>query len=247
MDKLKILLALVFLIFLSSNSLAVKKRTDHTLHKKPIQTEKKINKKKVEREEILELEEKRGESNHKGNNLWSTVKQGGVMIFFLIFLGLIGLTIIIERIIYYLRKGLWKKERVVEYLSEVASNSKSKFKEQLEEELRDAWQLYLNKMERGLVLLNGIGGVAPIIGFLGTVLGMIKAFAAIAAATTVNAKVVAVGIQIALVTTAGGLIVAAPLLASFYFFSHIIQHISTQADKFISRAVTRLPSFLDQK
>ena len=70
---------------------------------------------------------------------------------------------------------------------------------------------------------------------------MISAFSSIAAATTVNAKVVAVGIQIALVTTAGGLMVAAPSLAFFYLFSHLIQNHYASTNELINGLCEKLP------
>ncbi len=186
-------------------------------------------------------------TNLKSENLFATVKQGGPLMIFILLLGLAGLTIVIERTIYYIKNSTWKKKTLEEYLIKAADRSESKYREQLDDELRDAFQLYVNRAEKGMALLNGIGNVAPIVGFLGTVIGMISAFAAIAAATTVNAKVVAVGIQIALVTTAGGLIIAAPLLASFHLFNHIIQNIYKYADEIIFEKVSSLPSFLDHK
>jgi biopolymer transport protein ExbB len=116
----------------------------------------------------------------------------------------------------------------------------------MEDEVRGAFALYASSMERGLALLSGIGNVAPMVGFLGTVVGMIGAFASIAAATTVNAKVVAVGIQMALVTTAGGLIVAAPTLTFFYFITHVIQARYSRAEELASAAAEKLPRLSDK-
>jgi biopolymer transport protein ExbB len=70
-------------------------------------------------------------------------------------------------------------------------------------------------LEKGLTILASVSTIAPLIGFLGTVSGMINAFDAIANADQVNAKVVAGGIKEALITTAAGLIVALPAM-SFY-------------------------------
>ncbi len=70
-------------------------------------------------------------------------------------------------------------------------------------------------LERGLAILASVSTIAPLIGFLGTVSGMINAFDAIANADQVNAKVVAGGIKEALITTAAGLVVALPAMA-FY-------------------------------
>lgn len=177
----------------------------------------------------------------EGDNLFATVKQGGPLMIFLILLGIVAMTIIIERLIYYTKNSVWKGQQIEEELREKAKESKAQYKEDLEDDLKAYFSIYTNKLERGLALLSGIGNLAPIAGFLGTVIGMISAFAAIAAAITVNAKVVAVGIQIALVTTAGGLFVAAPTLAFFYLFTHVIQNRFSHAEEIINEVTEGMP------
>ncbi len=66
-------------------------------------------------------------------------------------------------------------------------------------------------LDRGMALLAGLITVAPFFGFLGTVTGMIGAFAAVAALGEMEPTVVASGISEALITTQAGLILAAPL------------------------------------
>jgi biopolymer transport protein ExbB len=73
----------------------------------------------------------------------------------------------------------------------------------------------LTFLDRGMGLLGGIITVAPFFGFLGTVTGMIRAFAAVAAVGEVEPTVVASGISEALITTKWGLIIAAPLSIIF--------------------------------
>jgi len=73
-------------------------------------------------------------------------------------------------------------------------------------------------LERGLTLLASVSNVAPLLGFLGTVSGMISAFSAIAAAEQVSAKLVAKGIEEALITTAAGLMIAVPVTVFYSFF-----------------------------
>jgi biopolymer transport protein ExbB len=65
---------------------------------------------------------------------------------------------------------------------------------------------------RFLLVLSTIATVAPLLGLLGTILGMITAFESIARAGTGDPQVVASGISVALITTAGGLIIAIPSL-----------------------------------
>lgn len=80
----------------------------------------------------------------------------------------------------------------------------------------------LGFLERGLVVLATIANVAPLMGFLGTVAGMISAFGAIAEAGQVEASLVAGGIKVALITTATGLAIAVPVnIAYNYFVSKI--------------------------
>ena len=77
-------------------------------------------------------------------------------------------------------------------------------------------------LENGLVWLATISNVAPLLGFLGTVLGMIEAFNAIELAGEVDATLVAGGIKVALITTAAGLAIAIPInVAHNYFVSRI--------------------------
>ena len=80
----------------------------------------------------------------------------------------------------------------------------------------------MSKLEKGLIVLATITNVAPLLGFLGTVLGMISAFQAIEAVGEVEATLVAGGIKIALLTTAFGLLIAIPVSVGHnYFVSRI--------------------------
>jgi biopolymer transport protein ExbB len=76
----------------------------------------------------------------------------------------------------------------------------------------------LGFLERGLVILATIANVAPLMGFLGTVAGMILAFDSIAKAGDVDPSLVAGGIKVALLTTAAGLVIAVPVNIGYNFF-----------------------------
>lgn len=80
----------------------------------------------------------------------------------------------------------------------------------------------LSKLESGLVILATLTNIAPLLGFLGTVIGMIQAFQAIEVAGEVEATLVAGGIKVALLTTAAGLTIAIPVsIGHNYFVSRI--------------------------
>jgi biopolymer transport protein ExbB len=96
----------------------------------------------------------------------------------------------------------------------------------VKEAIETAGSIETSFLERGLVAIATVAQVAPLLGFLGTVSGMISAFASIAAAEQVSAKVVASGIEEALITTATGLIIAIPASIGHSFFV-------SQIDRFV--------------
>ena len=89
---------------------------------------------------------------------------------------------------------------------------------ELETAVATTGTIELGFLERGLVILATIANVAPLMGFLGTVSGMILAFAAIEAAGNVDPALVAGGIKVALLTTAAGLVIAVPVNIAYNFF-----------------------------
>jgi biopolymer transport protein ExbB len=98
--------------------------------------------------------------------------------------------------------------------------------EAVERAIETAGTIETSFLERGLIWLATLATIAPLLGFLGTVSGMIRAFNAIAEAEQVNAKLVASGISEALITTATGLLIAIPIQAFHNFFV-------AQIDRFI--------------
>jgi len=94
--------------------------------------------------------------------------------------------------------------------------------EEVEKAVENAGILEMSFLEKGLIALATTINLAPMLGFLGTVVGMIKAFQAIEAAGEVEPTIVAGGISIALITTASGLAVAIPIqLINNFFVSAI--------------------------
>ena len=94
--------------------------------------------------------------------------------------------------------------------------------ERADQTVTHAGRIEMAFLEKGLVVLATIANVAPLIGFLGTVAGMILAFGAIEMAGEVEATLVAGGIKVALITTAAGLTIAIPVnIAHNYFVSKI--------------------------
>jgi len=91
-------------------------------------------------------------------------------------------------------------------------------KDEVERALQDASAHELAQLERGLPVLATIAMIAPLLGFLGTVTGMINSFEALAAVGLNNPAAVARGISQALITTAAGLMIAIPVQMAYNYF-----------------------------
>ncbi|MCG8669908.1 MAG: MotA/TolQ/ExbB proton channel family protein [Pseudomonadales bacterium] len=96
----------------------------------------------------------------------------------------------------------------------------------MKESIVDTASHEIHEMGRFLNLLGSIAAITPLLGLLGTVIGMIKVFNAIVMEGTGNAAVLAGGISEALYTTAAGLAVAIPALFFHRFFSRRIDEIA---------------------
>jgi biopolymer transport protein ExbB len=94
--------------------------------------------------------------------------------------------------------------------------------EEVAKAIEDYGSVEMSKLERGLSWISLFIALAPMLGFMGTVIGMISAFDDIAEANTINASIVAGGIKIALITTVSGLVVAIILQV---FYNYILSKI----------------------
>lgn len=105
--------------------------------------------------------------------------------------------------------------------------------------MQNQGQLEISKFEKNLNVLASASGAAPMLGFLGTVVGMIMAFFEISNVTgAVSPKLLASGIYTAMATTAVGLFIGIPA----YFFYNILV---TNVDRLVLKIQTHVNDFLD--
>jgi biopolymer transport protein ExbB len=175
--------------------------------------------------------------------MWDYFEKGGPVMWPLLALSILGVTVVIWRW-WVLRQvtrnvpGFMKelRARLVEgdvagaiqvcdnFPSPVSSIVKAGLvrygrpKDEIERALEDASAHELAVLERGLPILATIAMVAPLLGFLGTVTGMINSFEALASVGLNNPAAVAKGISEALITTAAGLIIAIPIQMAYNYF-----------------------------
>ena len=98
-----------------------------------------------------------------------------------------------------------------------ALSNRHRPRELIKEAVEDTGRHVVHELERFLNTLGTIAGIAPLLGLLGTVIGMIKVFSAIMLHGVGNANELAGGISEALITTAAGLTVAIP---SYFFYRY---------------------------
>ncbi len=107
--------------------------------------------------------------------------------------------------------------------------------EMVEKSIISYGSVEMGRLERGLVWISLFISLAPMLGFMGTVLGMIEAFNAIEAAGDISPSLVAGGIKVALLTTVAGLIVAVILQVFYnYLVSKIDSLVNDMEDASIS-------------
>tara|TARA_R110002167_G_scaffold51080_2_gene148123 strand:+ start:926 stop:1567 length:642 start_codon:yes stop_codon:yes gene_type:complete len=178
------------------------------------------------------------------------LKPGGIIMFPLLLCSVLALAIIIERF-WTLRvsrlapkslvQGLWtsirKKElnaRKIKELKEAAplgrvlaaglinaKHGRDIMKESIQEEASHV----VHEMERFLTALGTIAVITPLLGLLGTVIGMIKVFAQLQLEGAGNAAALAGGISEALITTAAGMTIAIPALIFHRYFLRRVDEI----------------------
>ena len=201
-------------------------------------------------EEVVDLFGGSGEEVPLHQALKTKFIEGGPAFMSLVLICLIlGLALAIERILYlaFSKTNTVKlldkveaalKEGGVEKAKEVCRNTRgpvaSIFYQGLlradqgvdvvEKTIVSYGSVQMSLMEKGLSWISLFIAIAPSLGFLGTVIGMIQAFDAIQAAGDISPNVVAGGMKVALITTVGGLIVAVILQL---FYNYILSKIDT--------------------
>jgi biopolymer transport protein ExbB len=182
-------------------------------------------------------------------NLTERVQQGGTVGYLIIALGIIGLLIALERMVVLsiasrkvsaqLSNDTPNDDNALGRVLGVYSSNKSVDTETLELKMSEAIFKETPALNRALLFIKIIGVVAPLMGLLGTVTGMIQTFQAITLYGTGDPKLMAGGISQALVTTVLGLTVAIPMVLLHTLVSgrskRIVQVLQEQSAGIIAR------------
>lgn len=204
-------------------------------------------------------------TEQEGISVWELTMKGGWLMFPLFLLSLIAVYIFFERLVViqkttridprfmdqianYIResridaaRALCQHENTpIGRMVDKGISSLGRPLADIREAIENTGNLEISRLERGMPILATIAGGAPMVGFLGTVIGMVQAFYNMAASGsgTINMSMLAGGIYTALITTVAGLIVA--ILAYFGF-----NYLTTSVKNFVNKLEKNTIYFID--
>lgn len=199
--------------------------------------------------------------------MWEIVRAGGLFMWPIILCSIIAAAIVFERLWTLQRRRVvppdltrrvWQlveagqiNEKVIAALHEnspmgrllaTGLTNRHRSREILMERLEDAGRHVVHDLDRFLNTLGTIAGVSPLLGLLGTVMGIIKAFNAISLGGMGDPKLLSGGISEALITTAAGLCVAIPSLIAYRYLRGRVDGVVVQMEKDVVRFADALES-----
>ena len=202
-----------------------------------------------------------GPAPEKAATLWELLVSGGVCMIFLAMLsiGAVALVIhhfrnvvpdkltppdFIENLLMLLEKKEYEKavsvcrqqENLVSAIALKGLQKISKGKAVVEEAIQYEGKARLEQLWQNLTYLGDIAVVAPLLGLLGTILGIIEAFGYFKA-STISPGVLTGGLAKAMVNTVFGLVIAVPSLVFFAYFRGRLSHVTTNAERAASEIV----------
>lgn len=201
-------------------------------------------------------------------DVWQFLLKGGIMMIPLALCSIVALAITIEKSLSLRRKiviipevvnilenikgpddvGLAlsiceKHEGPFANVIRVGLESRHLPKEEIKETLVDAGRQEVRTLERGLVILETVAGISPLLGLLGTVIGILKVFNVISTLGVGQAAALSGGISEALITTVVGLVIGIPAVVVFNYFTHKAENFIMDIEKYSSALLKTVTSF----
>ena len=195
-------------------------------------------------------------------------QKGGPLMYPLLFLGVLAVAFIIERLYSLSFRKTFPVKKIEEisfYIQEkrfpeaitIAKNTNSiatamisglleayikgrKTPDQLRTVAEEIARAEIPKLEGYVNAIGAIAAIAPLLGFLGTVTGMIQVFEALSVEGLSNPEVLSSGISQALITTAFGLSIAIPSLAAYWYFRSKLSFVVSQLENLATELVYQL-------
>ena len=164
-------------------------------------------------------------------SIFDYIHQGGTIMYILLFLNVVGFAIMISKFLIFNKetKNINKtvsglKQRVDHFREEKGQNS-------VVELAKQELNYEISTMEKGLNTIKIIATISPLLGLLGTVLGVLIAFKVMSQTGLNNPASFAKGISMALITTVGGMIVAIPHYIGYNYLIGMVDRIEIKLEK----------------
>ena len=200
--------------------------------------------------------------------VWQFLVRGGIMMIPLAICSILGLAIVLEKAFFLRRKKVIVPE-IVNVLDnikgpndiglalsicekydgsfaniiKVGLENRNLPKDEIKEALNDQGRQEVHSLERGLVMLETIAGIAPLMGLLGTVIGILGVFNVISELGVGQAAALSGGISEALITTITGLSIGIPAVVVFNFFTNKAESLILEIEKYSSALLKKVISF----
>ncbi len=166
------------------------------------------------------------------------IQKGGVIMQILIALNVLGWAIMGWKFLQLLFVRAKKPRLLASLIVEIRKKEVPLHDEHIVKELiGDELAYRMNRLESGLPTVKIIASIAPLLGLLGTVIGVLMAFEAISKVGMGDPGIFAGGISLALVTTIGGLIVAIPHYIGYNYLIGMIDALEVEIEKEILPAL----------
>ena len=148
------------------------------------------------------------------------IQSGGTIMYVLLAMNFIGFALILWKFFSFRSERKYIEESAEEIIKSVTQNITSKVEDSfLLEMAKDKVYALTQGMEKGLNTIKIIATISPLLGLLGTVLGVLSSFQSMASSGMKDPSLFASGISMALITTVGGLVVAIPHFISYNYLS----------------------------
>lgn len=152
------------------------------------------------------------------------VDKGGIIGYILLLLCTIGLALIIWKFLYIFYVKLSRKKYLKEVLKEIKNIKEPFLAMKVSKTVIDEKMIYL---ESGMSTIRIIASISPLLGLLGTVVGILSAFETISKTGLGDPSSFASGISLALITTVMGLVIAIPHYIGYNYLVRNIDHLES--------------------
>jgi biopolymer transport protein ExbB len=198
-------------------------------------------------------------------NVWEFLVKGGICMIPLFMCSVAGLAIVIEKFYSLQRRKIIVPEvvGVLENIKgtndfplaisicekhhgpfaniiRIALENHSLPREEIKETIFDQGRQEVHQLEKGLGVLETVAGIGPLLGLLGTVLGILKVFKVISVMGVGQATSLAGGISEALITTIAGLFIGIPALVAYNYFGNKAEGLVLEIEKYSNRLLNKI-------